>query len=357
MQRAFISYNPAEWWNGHLASTLVRHMTVELCPMESYNQVGHSVDADLGESLRGHAQGFYLGSVDQLFRGLRCLHMPTGIWTDYLPGVNDNFLPCMRLFDIVFCAQKGAVDALRDEGINTEWLPYAFDTTLVNDPGAEKHYEVAFVGSLNLPPSQGNRRAILAELERHFHLNDYRTPVFGDEMVRTYNRARIIVNIPAPYSFNMRTFEALPTGALLMTRAVGNGQDELFKDGTHLVTYRDTADLIDKIRYYLRRDTEREEIAAAGRREVLARHTYEHRAAQVLDAMARMPRRRTNDRNNEVAAYAAFYEFRRRPDLLARLACEPGVSGGLRVRLMARAGAQLARGVALRIRSGAAVAA
>ena len=42
----------------------------------------------------------------------------------------------------------------------------------------------------------------------------------------------------------------------------------------HLATYADDEELFDKLAFYLRHDDERERIAAAGRREVLARHTY-----------------------------------------------------------------------------------
>ena len=41
-----------------------------------------------------------------------------------------------------------------------------------------------------------------------------------------------------------------------------NGQDELYRDGIHLATYRDAEELIDKIGFYLAREELRERIAA-----------------------------------------------------------------------------------------------
>src|SRR5205823_881666 len=134
---------------------------------------------------------------------------------------------------------------------------------------AEKVYDVGFVGSLELPATRSERIDVLGRLERKYRLNDYRQPVFGDDMMRVYNMSRIVVNIPWANGLNMRTFEAMASGALLLTKTAA-GQPELFTDGMHLVTYRDSSDLIDKIDYYLQHDKERQDIACAGRTEVLA---------------------------------------------------------------------------------------
>jgi GT2 family glycosyltransferase/2-polyprenyl-3-methyl-5-hydroxy-6-metoxy-1,4-benzoquinol methylase len=66
-----------------------------------------------------------------------------------------------------------------------------------------------------------------------------------------------------------------------------NGQDELFQEAKHLVTYGGDEELLDKIRFYLNNETSRERIAAAGRQEVLEKHTYRHRMERVLDAVRR----------------------------------------------------------------------
>ena len=81
----------------------------------------------------------------------------------------------------------------------------------------------------------------------------------------------------------MRVFEALACGSLLVTNELReNGQAELFRDGVHLATYREHTDLLDKLAFYLAREATREKIAAAGRAEVLAKHTYGHRMEQIL---------------------------------------------------------------------------
>ena len=73
----------------------------------------------------------------------------------------------------------------------------------------------------------------------------------------------------------MRVFEAVACGSMLMTNDLGdNGLGELFQDGVHLATYRDHEDLLDKLAFYLEREAIRERIAAAGRAEAIAKHTY-----------------------------------------------------------------------------------
>jgi SAM-dependent methyltransferase len=82
----------------------------------------------------------------------------------------------------------------------------------------------------------------------------------------------------------MRVFEALACGSLLITNDLAdNGQSELFQSGVHLETYRDADEVIEKIRYYLTHEDTRERIAAAGRADVLATHTYRHRMETLLE--------------------------------------------------------------------------
>jgi hypothetical protein len=341
------SHNRLEWWSVHLAAAFAsRGLQVTNYPAVGYGETGHAAEtlitrlaarADVGAR-------FYLGSIAHLFEGIAELPMPTAVWADIILPLNANLLPCLKLFDVVFCTQKDALPAIKAEGVpQAEWLPFAFDSTLEDPAPQERQYDVGFVGSLDQPATQVERRQVLGLLEARYRMNDFRRPVYGTEMLNVYRRSRIVVNIPVPGGFNMRTFEALAGGALLLTKAVGNGQAELFQDGVHLVTYRDTADLLAKVEYYLAHGSEREAIAAAGRREVLNRHTYHHRAEQVLGRMSDAPRRRTRDQDAIAAAHLVGYDLLGRPDLLAQFALRRGLSVGSRLRLLQRAARRFAR--------------
>jgi hypothetical protein len=271
------------------------------------------------------------------------------VWTDYIDEYNRVLIPLHRLFDQVFTTMKDSVEVLRREGCrNVSWLPYGFDTSIRNEPEREKIYDVAFVGSLDLPNTKDERRDILGSLEGKYRLNDYRKPVFGDELIRTYNQARIVVNIPLRVAggFNMRFFEAMASGALLLTKDLGYSRADLFQPGLHFVTYRDRADLMDKVEYYLRNDRERIGIAESGMTEVLSKHTYEHRATEVLQVMESGLCRngRSPDVATENAALAVYYRYgRHSADLLADLAKSRGSSLTQRIRLSATAFGKLAR--------------
>lgn len=73
-----------------------------------------------------------------------------------------------------------------------------------------------------------------------------------------------------------RVFEIPACGTMLITQAM----DELnnyYHAGEEIVAYKDTADLIEKIKYYLVHDKEREAIAQRGYKRTVRDHTYEKR--------------------------------------------------------------------------------
>ena len=113
-----------------------------------------------------------------------------------------------------------------------------------------------------------------------------------DIWTKIYSASKIVLSIHYCDSENRfpvhqaspRVFEAMACGAFVLT----DRQKDvlaLFKDGYHLVTFSDDADLDRKIAYYLDHADERERIAAAGRQEVLKNHTYENRLRRLLDRM------------------------------------------------------------------------
>jgi GT2 family glycosyltransferase/tetratricopeptide (TPR) repeat protein len=191
-------------------------------------------------------------------------------------------------FDLVFAAQRNGAEMLRRAGVGrARWLPLACDPEVHRRRDVEEAYDVAFVG--NLFP--GPRADLVRLIERRFR----RTFVgrrFFDDMARVYSQSRIVFNRSVRDDVNMRVFEALACGSLLMTNDLAeNGQDELFRDGVHLAAYRDAEDLLDKIAFYLARDEVRRKVAARGREEALARHTYRHRMETILAAAEALPAR------------------------------------------------------------------
>ena len=182
-------------------------------------------------------------------------------------------------FDIVFAAQRDGAEQLRLAGLPTaDWLPLACDPGIHTKHELAKRYEVAFVGSVFAGP-----RSELLEVIRRRYLRTFIGQRYFDEMAKTYSAARIVFNRSIKNDVNMRVFEAVACGSLLLTNDLAaNGQPELFQDGVHLATYRDKEELLDKLSFYLERESLREQIAAAGRAEALEKHTYAHRMERLL---------------------------------------------------------------------------
>ena len=201
----------------------------------------------------------------------------------------DRSLARSRQADFVFTAQKDGAERLRQAGIaSARWLPLACDPRIHAKHDVPKERDLCFVGNVFPGP-----RADLLRLLQQVFPGMYVGNAYFDDMARLYSSSKIVFNRSVGNDVNMRVFEALASGSLLITNDLaagnlgGNGQPDLFRDGIHLATYRTGEELLDKARYYLRRDDLRERIAAAGRAEVLAKHCYDHRVRDWLSVAGR----------------------------------------------------------------------
>lgn len=147
-----------------------------------------------------------------------------------------------------------------------------------------------------------------------------------NEARRIYSGARISVNITRPHgpsSLNMRVYESMACGALLLTDDRGDAR-RLFVDGQEIVVYRDVGDLVEKAEYYLAHEAERQAIAEAGRRRVVESHTYTRRLRDCAPMLGRFHAESVHLREldrllgRDRAAAAA---------LAARLEAERGITG------------------------------
>ncbi len=78
-----------------------------------------------------------------------------------------------------------------------------------------------------------------------------------------------------------RNFEIPGCGGFLITGSADNLID-YYKDGEELVIFKDNKDMIEKIKYYLVHENEREKIANAGYERTLKDHTYEKRFNEIF---------------------------------------------------------------------------
>lgn len=81
-----------------------------------------------------------------------------------------------------------------------------------------------------------------------------------------------------------RNFEIPGSGGFLLTSNADN-LEEYFVPGKEIAVFTDTDDLIDKVRYYLRHEDERETIREAGYRRALREHTFEKRFRKIFETI------------------------------------------------------------------------
>jgi len=177
--------------------------------------------------------------------------------------------------DWVFIAQRYFLH-LYPKG-KTKWLPLAADPDIHKlYPDEPVSYDVGFIGNDSYP----DRRVLLEMIGKNFKLLREKN-VLGEDYARHLSRCKILFNRSMDHDVNMRFFEAISIGRLLLSDRLGC-QDYLVKDKVHYRGYSDWQDLENKISYYLDHEKEREKIGAAGAAYIRAKHTYKHRLEEIL---------------------------------------------------------------------------
>lgn len=116
----------------------------------------------------------------------------------------------------------------------------------------------------------------------------YRGKAFGEMLSKIFSCSQIVLNMhhdQSVHGLNLRTFEAAGCGAFQLVDYVEEVQ-RLFLVGEEIVTYENYHDLKDKITYYLKHDSEREEIGRNAQKRVYNEHTYRHRMNRILETIS-----------------------------------------------------------------------
>lgn len=194
-------------------------------------------------------------------------------------------------FDYVFFNQKNACDEYNlSHEKKAIWLPHAAEPQAYPKIEIIKKFDVCFVGHMQEVKNYNGftRVEALDRLFKEFP-NFYfgsRHPAFPtvnmfEDAARQFSQSRVVFNISIKDDLNMRVFETLSTGSFLLTNWLPT-LGELFEDGKHLVTYKTLDEMVEKAKYYLKHEDEREKIAEAGYNEFISKHTYKHRIETIL---------------------------------------------------------------------------
>lgn len=193
---------------------------------------------------------------------------------------------------------------------NSHVLPCAVDPNLHREiiPSSQRteKYDIGFYGS-HYP----NRQVFLEqladmpltlagfrweEMTRRTPLADKTLPVrFNADkniaglttLCKLFNETKINLNVHfthSKHSPNLRTFEVLATNSFELCDDLPD-LHRMFSVGKEIASFSDITECRKKIMYYLDNPQERRRISVAGRRRVLAEHTFVHRMRDALRAI------------------------------------------------------------------------
>jgi hypothetical protein len=209
-----------------------------------------------------------------------------------------------RLYDLIVSSFPPTVEWLRGRGARAELNLLAFDPRVGSMiPETPRDIGVSFAGSfLRIHQSRfALLEAVAAQVPEILVHGTVRidvppssplsgkigTALWGRDMYALLRRSKITLNHHGdvlPFANNMRLYEATGMGCLLVTDYKDNLR-EIFEPEREVVTYRNAAECVDKIRFYLddRNRCTREKIAAAGQKHTLHEHTYHNRMKHLVD--------------------------------------------------------------------------
>lgn len=210
-------------------------------------------------------------------------------------------------YSLLISALPSMVQSFRERGINSEYLPLAFEPSVLKKlrMSQPRRYGLAFVGSLSRDHVAGNALLERASAEIEMDIwgqgiqqlppespvhSRYRGEAWGLSMYQVLANSKIALNrhidMAGKYAANMRLYEATGVGAMLLTDHKENIH-ELFDPGREVVTYRDADECLSLAEYYLTHEDERCAIAEAGQRRTLAEHTYYQRMQRLVETIGK----------------------------------------------------------------------
>ena len=224
-------------------------------------------------------------------QGHNCEHMDHGFAPEILARLN----PSKTSLDLIFIGQiikatqfheqRGKLLELLGEQLHL--IIYSSLTNLERSHEAKIFLKKAahLAYQLTKPIGMENifeRFSQKAVSQRNKKLEKFlRQPVFGLDMYQAISDAKVVLNIHADssyaYASNMRLFETTGVGSCLLTDWKNN-LPKLFDTNQELVSFSSAEECIEKAKFLLEHQKEREKIARAGQAKTLAKHTILHRS-------------------------------------------------------------------------------
>jgi hypothetical protein len=218
--------------------------------------------------------------------GLTKVNVPTACFQIDTYAYTRSRISWSMLFDLVFVFHPGYETKFRAAGHpGAHFIPHAIEPSLFMGEEPGRVFDIGWVGQTR-GSLYRTRERLLPVLSRAFRMNDWRSRHEPEEMARIYRQSKIVVNIARddfPQDANMRAFEAMAAGALLLTSLPTELAQAGFEDGVHFVGYRKEAEIVPLVRKYLLEESARRQIAELARDKVLREHSYDRRVETILE--------------------------------------------------------------------------
>jgi hypothetical protein len=186
-----------------------------------------------------------------------------------------------RLFDHSFIAQKSFVEKLKSDGIRSvSWLPLAYPKQ--KNQEIARNLDIAYVGSTDW--TKYPERGLLLKAISDAHSKIFVGQATPKKMFEIYEKSKLVFNHSPMNDLNMRFFEAIGSGAVLITNPiVDNGVEDLFEKNTDFLEYSSIEELTSTLEQLLSENETIHSISSNGLKKVLENHTYHHRAEAMLN--------------------------------------------------------------------------
>jgi len=184
------------------------------------------------------------------------------------------------LFDYVFLWHPSLVPLYQAAGHPKVFaFPHAVDEILfrTSPVSIDRSLDLGWVGAFDYA-HYNRRRRVIEGLFARFKMNDFMRRYSKEETSEIYKVSKIVVNVSRedfPQEANMRCYEAMAAGALLITGMPTELTDWGFREGEHFLGWRAEGEIPGLVDYYLHHEKQRVEIARAGQELTMGDFTFQ----------------------------------------------------------------------------------
>ncbi|MCX6150717.1 MAG: glycosyltransferase [Ignavibacteriales bacterium] len=210
-------------------------------------------------------------------------------WSDNITAINN----AMKTVQAVVYAHEIDEELFGNYGVPVLWQPFAIDENLFPEP---KRYlsrkQKAFFKGKTTPfyyeKTYSKRRVIAQQLKQSnsFEIYEDYNWQSNRQFIEEMNEYQITLGLPSlSPTMVVRPFEAMGSGCVcFQNKVLGGKTNLLFEDGKNLLLYDENniPELIEKVKYVIDNPEYGRQIAEAGYKEVMEKHTINNRVSGFL---------------------------------------------------------------------------